>query len=99
MAWSIGQGCAAKADSVGTVAGDAIGLLPLIEMLEPVKWYGTTAGQGEAGNRRCRTAYDADTPLDRVVDFIPPRVLRPACGEYVRCTSPAERRRGMAESA
>ena len=56
---------------------DAQGLRPLIEMLEPVKWYARLLGgqgstPGAIGGDR---PYDTSTPLDRVVDFIPPESL------------------------
>ena len=56
---------------------DAQGLMPLIEMLEPVKWYARLLGghgstPGDIGGDR---PYDTSTPLDRVVDFIPPESL------------------------
>ena len=50
---------------------DAIGLMPLIEMLEPVKWYARLLGGSSPGTVDAARPYDADTPLDRVVDFIP----------------------------
>ncbi len=74
---------------LGTVAEDRAALdaypelAPLIEMLEPVKWYRRLLG-GEtmarrvsglgAGSEELRP-YDADTPLDRIVDLIPPGSL------------------------
>ena len=54
---------------------DARGLMPLIEMLEPVKWYARLLGgstPGEVGGDR---PYDTNTRLDRVVDCIPPESL------------------------
>ena len=51
---------------------------PLVEMLEPVKWYRRllgavferrVSGLGESGVAR---PYDADTPLNRLVDHLPP---------------------------
>ena len=57
-------------------------LAPLIEMLEPVKWYrrllgeavfqARTSGLGEGNDER---PYDVGTPLDRIVDRIPPESL------------------------
>ncbi|MEQ8857130.1 MAG: family 20 glycosylhydrolase [Pseudomonadales bacterium] len=51
---------------------------PLVELLEPVKWYGRLLGE-EALAARLQgrempqaRPYDADTPLDRVVDVLPP---------------------------
>ncbi len=56
---------------------DTLGLMPLIEMLEPVKWYARLlGGQGSRpGAVDTERPYDADTPLDRVVDCIPPESL------------------------
>ena len=56
---------------------DTDGLMPLIEMLEPVKWYARLlGGQGSTpGAVNSERPYDADTPLDRVVDCIPPESL------------------------
>jgi hexosaminidase len=55
--------------------------LPLIAQLEPVKWYGRLLGE-EALAARLRgrdlpkaRPYDTDTPLDRVVDALPPESL------------------------
>ena len=54
---------------------------PLVEMLEPVKWYRRLLGAvferrvnglGESGVTR---PYDADTPLNRLVDHLPPESL------------------------
>ena len=67
---------------LGLTAKDVRELTPLIEMLEPVKWYARLLG-GEAlasraaGRREdaARRPYDADTPLNRVVDVIPPESL------------------------
>ena len=57
-------------------------LAPLIEMLEPVKWYlrllgveefrRRVSGLGGSGDLR---PYDTATPLDRIVDRIPPESL------------------------
>ena len=54
---------------------DAVGLTPLIEMLEPIKWYARLLGASMPGTADPSRPYDADTPLDRVVDFIPPESL------------------------
>ena len=66
-------------------------LMPLIEMLEPVKWYLRLLGVGEyqrrvsglggAGEAR---PYTTSTPLDRIVDRIPPESLatRRAAADY-----------------
>ena len=53
----------------------AVGLMPLMEMLEPVKWYARLLGGSRPGTVDAARPYDADTPLDRVVDFIPPESL------------------------
>ena len=57
-------------------------LAPLVEMLEPVKWYrrllgeavfqARTSGLGDGNDER---PYDVGTPLDRIVDRIPPESL------------------------
>ena len=57
-------------------------LAPLVEMLEPVKWYrrllgeavfqARTSGLGEGNDER---PYDVASPLDRIVDRIPPESL------------------------
>lgn len=67
----------------GLTAADINALRPLIEALEPVKWYarllGPTAlkrraeGVGEAAAKR---PYDAATPLSRIIDVIPPESLQ-----------------------
>lgn len=54
---------------------DAQGLMPLIEMLEPVKWYARLLGSSMPGEVGSDRPYDTNTPLDRVVDFIPPESL------------------------
>ena len=54
---------------------DARGLMPLMEMLEPVKWYARLLGSSTPGEVGGDRPYDANTPLDRVVDFIPPESL------------------------
>ncbi len=54
---------------------DVRGLMPLIEMLEPVKWYARLLGSSTPGEVRGDRPYDTDTPLDRVVDCIPPESL------------------------
>ena len=56
---------------------DTDGLMPLMEMLEPVKWYARLlGGQGSTpGVVDAQRPYDADTPLDRVVDCIAPESL------------------------
>ncbi len=51
---------------------------PLVDLLEPIKWYGRLLGeQALAARLRGREMpksrpYDADTPLHRVVDALPP---------------------------
>ena len=67
---------------LGLSAGDIDALMPLIDALEPVKWYarllGPTVlkrraeGVGEATAER---PYDAATPLSRIIDVIPPESL------------------------
>lgn len=54
---------------------------PLVQVLEPVKWYARLLGE-EALAARLQgrempqaRPYDADTPLDRVVDALPPEAL------------------------
>ena len=57
-------------------------LAPLVEMLEPVKWYRRLMGDanftrrvnGLGGDAEPRP-YDADTPLNRLVDRLPPESL------------------------
>lgn len=64
-----------------TEAGVAESWWPLVEMLEPVKWYGRLLGdealQARLQGREMPQArpYDADTPLNRVVDALPPQAL------------------------
>ena len=67
---------------LGLTATDIVELMPLVEMLEPVKWYARLLGSEglasrAAGQREevARRPYDADTPLDRMVDVIPPESL------------------------
>ncbi len=55
--------------------------LPLVEVLEPVKWYGRLLGEDALAARlqgrempQARP-YDADTPLNRAVDALPPESL------------------------
>ena len=54
---------------------DALGLMPLIDMLEPVKWYARLLGGSTPGAAGGNRPYDTNTPLDRVVDCIPPESL------------------------
>ena len=63
---------------------DALGLMPLIDMLEPVKWYARLLGGSTPGAVGTGRPYDANTPLDRVVDFIPPESLAARRLEKVR---------------
>ncbi|MYJ76101.1 MAG: phosphotransferase, partial [Gammaproteobacteria bacterium] len=66
-------------------------LMPLIEMLEPVKWYLRLLGVGEyqrrvsgLGGSSEQRPYTTTTPLDRIVDRIPPESLatRRAATDY-----------------
>ena len=57
-------------------------LRPLVEMLEPVKWYRRLLGAAEYGRRvnglgasADARPYDVHTPLDRIVDRLPPESL------------------------
>ena len=81
---------------------DAQGLMPLIEMLEPVKWYARLLGghgstPGDIGGDR---PYDTSTPLDRVVDFIPPESLAARrLAQFARRGSPAGDRCRVAQPA
>lgn len=58
------------------------GIQPLVEMLEPVKWYRRLLGTGEyerrvngLGGSADTRPYDVLTPLDRIVDRLPPESL------------------------
>lgn len=58
------------------------GVQPLIEMLEPVKWYRRLLGTGEyerringLGGSADERPYDVLTPLDGIVDHLPPESL------------------------
>ena len=75
-------------DDLGVVGVDrepidqAPGIQPLIEMLEPVKWYHRLLGTGEyqrrvngLGSSGDVRPYDALTPLDRIVDYLAPESL------------------------
>ena len=75
-------------DGLGIVREDrapldsAPGIRPLIEMLEPVKWYRRLLGTGEyerringIGGSADARPYDALTPLDRIVDHLAPESL------------------------
>lgn len=59
----------------GLTPDDAMGMMPLIEMLEPVKWYARLLGGSTPGAVGGDRPYDTGTPLDRVVDLIPPESL------------------------
>ncbi len=54
---------------------------PLVQMLEPVKWYRRLLGSvferrvGGLGESGVARPYDADTPLNRLVDHLPPESL------------------------
>lgn len=74
--------------TLGIVEGDRAALeanpdlAPLIEMLEPVKWYRRLLGEAAyqarlngLGSSAEQRPYDADTPLNRIVDRIPPESL------------------------
>ena len=57
-------------------------LAPLLEMLEPVKWYRRLLGESAyqarlngLGGSEATRPYDAQTPLNRIVDRIPPESL------------------------
>ncbi|MCY3811973.1 MAG: family 20 glycosylhydrolase [Gammaproteobacteria bacterium] len=73
---------------LGLVAEDrapidvAPGIRPLVEMLEPVKWYRRLLGTGEyerrvsgLGGSADTRPYDVLTPLDRIVDRLAPESL------------------------
>ena len=59
-------------------AGIEEGWLPLVDMLEPVKWYGRLLGevalQSRISGEQMPQArpYDADTPLDSIADYLAP---------------------------
>ena len=78
---SIGIDLAAKRDRLLERAGLAPTWWPLAEQLEPVKWYGRLLGAealaARIAGREMPLArpYQADTPLDRVVDALPPEAL------------------------
>lgn len=68
-------------------------LAPLVEMLEPVKWYLRLLGVAEyrrrvggLGSSGAARPYTTTTPLDRIVDRIPPESLatRRAAADFVR---------------
>jgi hexosaminidase len=78
---SIDIDLAAKRDRLLERAGLAPTWWPLAEQLEPVKWYGRLLGAealaARIAGREMPLArpYQADTPLDRVVDALPPEAL------------------------
>jgi hexosaminidase len=78
---SIGIDLAAKRDRLLERAGLAPTWWPLAEQLEPVKWYGRLLGAealaARIAGREMPLArpYQADTPLDRVVDALPPEAF------------------------
>ena len=66
----------------------APGLRPLIEMLEPVKWYRRLLGADEYAHRvdgvgasTNQRPYNTETPLARIVDRLPPESLRSRSAE------------------
>jgi hexosaminidase len=69
---------AADSRRLAAEAGLEDAWLPLLEQLEPVKWYGRLLGEqalaARLSGREMPKArpYDADTPLHRVVDALPP---------------------------
>ena len=67
---------------LGLAQEDIRDLAPLVDMLEPVKWYARLLGSAVMDRRAsgapeaaAARPYDATTPLDRVVDFLPPESL------------------------
>ena len=75
-------------DGLGIIGEDrasidvAAAIRPLVEMLEPVKWYRRLLGMGEyerrvngLGGSADARPYDAQTPLDRIVDRLAPESL------------------------
>jgi hexosaminidase len=73
---------------------------PLVEMLEPVKWYARLLGEQALAARLAgkelpqSRPYDAATPLDRVVDALPPESF--AARDLDRCLHDVEA--GQAEA-
>ncbi|MGA1675659.1 MAG: beta-N-acetylhexosaminidase [Pseudomonadales bacterium] len=71
----------ARRDQLLERAGLAPAWWPLVEQLEPVKWYGRLLGAqalaARIAGREMPLArpYHADTPLDRVVDALPPEAF------------------------
>ena len=64
---------------LGLSAADRADLAPLIDVLEPVKWYARLLGPATMAQRAARQAedpsarpYDTKTGLTRVVDLLPP---------------------------
>lgn len=77
----MGIDLAARRNQLLERAGLARAWWPLVEQLEPVKWYGRLLGAEALAARiagrempLART-YQADTPLDRVVDALPPETF------------------------
>ena len=67
---------------LGLAAADRADLAPLIDVLEPVKWYARLLGPATMAQRAARQAedasarpYDTTTGLTRVVDLLPPESL------------------------
>ncbi len=67
---------------LGLSAADRADLAPLIDVLEPVKWYARLLGPAAMAQRAARQAedpsarpYDTTTGLTRVVDLLPPESL------------------------
>ena len=67
---------------LGLARNDLRDLAPLVDMLEPVKWYARLLGPAVMDRRAsgapedaAARPYDATTPLDRVVDVLPPESL------------------------
>jgi hexosaminidase len=77
----VGIDLEAHRDQLLQRAGLAPGWRPLAEQLEPVKWYGRLLGAealaARIAGREMPLArpYHADTPLDRVVDALPPETF------------------------
>lgn len=69
-------------EGLGLTQNDIRDLAPLVDMLEPVKWYARLLGPAVMDRRAsgapedaAARPYDATTPLDRVVDVLPPESL------------------------
>jgi hexosaminidase len=80
---AVGSGVDVRATSRALMirAGADEEAVPLLELLEPVKWYGRLLGEEALAARISGTEmpqarpYDADTPLDRIVDALFPESL------------------------